>query len=277
MNPKLVIITGASAGIGRETAIYLADAGYTVFACARSENSDLADYQNISYLRCDITSEEDVLSLGRAVGDFIKDRGPLASLGLVNNAALSLISPLEISSRKEFDDTFLTNAYAPLRLVQTLLPFMKTVPSRIINVSSGAGVLATPLYGVYSMSKFAVEAMSDVMRVEFKQFGIHTIVVQPGLTKSTMHDKGLECIEQMDPEVRRTYERQIRRTVLDQAEAAKTATEAVEVSKVIKRALEAKRPAARYAAGSDSKLLRRIHWLLNDRLRDLLHAKRGGW
>ncbi len=281
MSKQLVIITGASSGIGWETARLLAANGYSVIACARSDGKTQTGYDDISYVRCDITKQDDIDRLSAHVERYVADHGPLQSLALVNNAAIAPVGPIETVSKDEFDDVFLTNVYAPMRLIQVLLPHMKKVPSRIVNVSSGAGVLAVPLHGVYSMSKFAVEALSDVLRIELRQFNIKTVVVQPGLIDSAIHDKNLsskdELVSNMEPSCKESYQAKLDHYIAQQQAGLKSAAKPAEVSKVIRKALEVEQPAARYGAGKDAKMLRKIHWLLTDRIRDVIMARMGNW
>ena len=285
MGKKLVVITGASSGIGRETTIFLAKRGYHVIACVRrskdGERLRLECPDNMHYRIVDVNHAEQVEELREYVSQFFNSRSDVSFFALVNNAGVSPVAPIELVSMEELDFIFRTNVYGTVRMIQAMLPFLKCTTGRIVNISSGSGVMAIPLSGAYSMSKFAVEALSDVLRVELRQFNIHVAVVEPGLIRTPIHEKNALSMEHLLKELtapqRDAYARQLRHYVDNQGRAAASATPPIEVSKVIATALESRRPRSRYGAGRDAKALRWIHWLLSDRLRDLIVSRIGGW
>ena len=285
MGKKLVVITGASSGIGRETALFLARRGYQVIACVRKardgERLRLECPDNLQDRIVDVNSPEQVAELQEFVGEFFTSCSDVSFFALVNNAGVSPVAPIELLSMEELDFIFQTNVYGCVRMIQAMLPFLKCTTGRIVNISSGSGVMAIPLAGAYSMSKFAVEALSDVLRVELRQFNIAVVVVEPGLIRTPIHEKNTlsmeHLLEGLTAAQRDAYERQLRHFVEAQGRSAASATPPVVVSRVIASALAARRPKARYGAGRDAKLLRRIHWLLGDRLRDLIVTRLGGW
>lgn len=285
MGTKLVVITGASTGIGKATALHLAARGYHVIACVRKREDGEAllaeGSDNLEYFNIDVNRAEDIKKLSDYVGKWFIPDPEVCFFALINNAGVSPVAPMEAVSREDMEYIFNTNVFSVVDLMQAMLPYLKCTSSRIVNISSGSGVMAIPLSGAYSMSKFSVEALSDVLRVELKQFGIKTVVVEPGLIKTSIHAKNLKSmnrlIDRLTPEQKLSYESHLRVYVETQGQQAKTATPPAEVSKVITRALEARKPKARYGAGKDAKALRAIHWLLSDRLRDLIVSKIGAW
>lgn len=284
-NQSLVIITGASTGIGRETAQHLARKGHQVIGCVRKPEDGnallLADCDNLQYFILDVTDAGHHVALQQYLDRQLPALDGLASVSLVNNAGISTVAPIETLQADDLEATFETNVFGLVRTIQTLLPYIKAHPGRIVNISSGAGVMAIPLSGAYSMSKYSVEALSDVLRVELKQFGIAVSVVEPGLVVSPIHGKATASMEaqiaSFDPAQRAAYERPLRTYVENQQKASHSATPAFEVARIIARALEDRRPKARYGAGKDARLLNAIHWLLHARTRDFLTSQIGKW
>lgn len=281
MSHKLVVITGCSSGIGKATARSLAAAGYRVIACVRKvedgERLLEAAPTSLDYMLCDINEVSQRLALVERLAPLFSAETRPDFFAVINNAGVSPMAPIEMTSAEDFEHIFKTNVFSVVALIQDLLPYLKQSDSRIVNISSGAGVLATPLSGAYSMSKFSIEALSDILRVEFKAFGIKTIVVEPGLINTDIHDKNIASMEQvitrMNAEQRQAYETKMRHYVETMKLKSTRATPPLEVAEVIRRALESKKPRARYGAGRDARLLRRIHWLLSDRMRDAIGSR----
>lgn len=285
MGTKLVVITGASSGIGKETALYLARRGYHVIACVRKPRDgekllrEAAD--NLETFILDVNHPEHIDQLQRHVGKWFGQDSTVSFFGLINNAAVSPVAPIEVVSTEELDFIFKTNVYGVVHMIQAMLPYLKYCAGRIVNISSGAGVMAIPLSGAYSMSKFAVEALSDVLRVELKQFGIKVAVVEPGLIRTCIHEKNTDSMERiiggLSTLQKEAYEGPLRTYVETQSKQAASATPAIDVSKTITLALEARRPKTRYGAGTDARFLRMVHCLLNDRIRDRITSRIGAW
>lgn len=291
MKTRIIVITGASSGIGRATALYLARRGYHVIACVRKPRDaqelllEAEDRQTgsgkLETQLVDVNVAADIERLTAYVAELFASDENIGFFGLINNAGVSPVAPIEMVSMEELNYIFQTNVFSVVRLTQAMLPFLKYTTGRIVNISSGSGVMAIPLSGAYSMSKFSIEALSDVLRVELKQFGIEVVVVEPGLIQTPIHEKNNNSMEQLlasfDAQQRDDYEDALRSYVENQGRMARNATPAISVSKVIRKALETKRPKTRYGAGKDAKVLRNVHWLLNDRVRDKIAASLCGW
>jgi NAD(P)-dependent dehydrogenase (short-subunit alcohol dehydrogenase family) len=175
---RSVLITGCSTGIGHATAKRLAGAGWTVYATARRPET-LADLAaaGCRTLALDVTDEA---SMQAALGEV---QAPLGAL--VNNAGYSLSGALETLDMDAVRRQFETNVFGLLRLTQLVLPQMREAGAgRIVNVSSMGGRLTFPGGGAYHATKYAVEALSDALRVEVAPFGIEVVVIEPGLIKS---------------------------------------------------------------------------------------------
>ncbi|MUW14005.1 SDR family NAD(P)-dependent oxidoreductase, partial [Halorubrum sp. CBA1125] len=178
---KTALITGCSSGIGRAAAKLFADEGWTVYATARNP----ADIETLGEAGCelatlDVTDESDV---DRVVDRVLDEAGAIDAL--VNNAGYGQFGAVEDVSTEQVHEQFDVNVYGPHRLIRAVLPAMRRErDGTILNVSSVAGRVAFPGGGVYSGSKFAIEAMSDALRNEVAEFGIDVVVVEPGPVRS---------------------------------------------------------------------------------------------
>jgi len=180
-----VLITGCSSGIGRAAAISLHAAGLTVYATARRVDSmaDLAS-RGIHTLALDVTDEA---SMTEAAGAVEAAEGAVGTL--VNNAGYGLYGPVEQLPMDEIRRQFETNFFGLVRLTQLVLPGMRRRGSgRILNVSSMGGRITLPGGAFYHASKYAVEALSDALRMEVAQFGIDVVLIEPGPVKTPWND-----------------------------------------------------------------------------------------
>ena len=272
-----VLITGAGSGIGRATALYLANNGFRVFAGVRKEadGEKLRSecYENLEPLLLDVTSETSRQQVLVTLTTLINDKG---LYGLINNAGVSYCSPLEYVDEAHIDKQFRTNVYGPLLTTQALLPLIRIARGRVINISSGSGQLAIPLVGVYSGTKFALEGISDALRVELRQWGIHVSVVAPGFIETPIQDKNQkdmeELLQRLPCEGKERYSKAIHHYIKQNKKMARSATTPETVAKVIYTALTSKKPKTRYAAGRDAAMLSLIRRILSDRMKDKLVA-----
>ncbi|MFO7833401.1 MAG: SDR family oxidoreductase [Halohasta sp.] len=186
MQPKTVLITGCSSGIGRATALAFADEGWTVYSTAR----DPADIETLADAGCrtdrlDVTEQADV---DRVVDRILDEEGVISCL--VNNAGFGQFGPLEDVPVEKVAEQYEVNVYGPHRLIRAVLPHMRREEEgTIINVSSVAGRVAFPGGSAYCGSKFALEAMSDALRAEVDQFGVDVVVVEPGPVQTNFSDR----------------------------------------------------------------------------------------
>ena len=172
-----VLITGCSSGIGRATAISLHEAGFRVYASARNPAtlSDLAG-RGLRTLALDVTDEA---SMTEAVAAVEADQSAIRVL--INNAGYGLYGPVEQQPMSEIRRQFETNFFGLVRLTQLVLPGMRRQGAgRILNVSSMGGRATLPGGAFYHASKYAVEALSDALRMEVAQFGIEVVLIEPG-------------------------------------------------------------------------------------------------
>ena len=257
-----VVITGTSTGIGAACARFLAAEGFAIFAGVRRE-ADAKAIENDSSgamtpLMMDITDADMIATASQRVADAVGDRG-LA--GIVNNAGIVRPGPLEFQQMSEFREQLEVNLFGHLAVTQAFLPLIRQGKGRIVNVGSVGGRLVLPLHGGYSASKFAMEAVSDALRLELRQWGIHVSLVDPGGSKSAIFDKTLAAIDDMKQDLHdrdiEMYDAQIEAVRALVVKTADDAAPADHVARAVADALTAKKPKTRYLAGKDAKAVAR--------------------
>ncbi|MFB6218425.1 MAG: SDR family oxidoreductase [Halobacteriaceae archaeon] len=183
---ETVLITGCSSGIGRATARAFDGAGWTVYAGARSDD-DLAALDDAGYepVELDVTDPDDC---AHAVADLVEREGGIGCL--VNNAGYGLTGPVEDIPPRKLHEQFDVNVYGPHRLTRAALPHMREAgEGTVVNVSSWLGRVALPGAGPYCASKGALEALSDSLRAEVREFGVDVVLVEPGRVATAFYDR----------------------------------------------------------------------------------------
>jgi len=272
---RAVLVTGASTGIGRATALYLAARGFRVFASVRRDK-DAAELPGATPVVLDVTDADSIRDASDAVSRALGDEG-LA--GLVNNAGIAVSGPLEFLEMSEIRRQFDVNLFGQVAVTQAFLPLLRRANGgRIVNMSSISGRIAAPLLGPYSMSKFALESFSDALRRELEPFGLSVSVVEPGVIKTPIWDKGVdsskERVARMPARALELYGGRIETLRKLAQEMGERGAPPDEVAKAVHHALVSKRPRTRYLVGFDAKLTAKLVWLLPDRVIDRLTRKR---
>ncbi|HEX9164717.1 MAG TPA: SDR family oxidoreductase, partial [Gemmatimonadales bacterium] len=191
---RSVLVTGSSRGLGLDMTRHLAGNGWHVLAGVRTA----ADGERlvaelgaaVTPVILDVTDSANISAAAARIGKLVGDAG-LA--GLVNNAGIGSFGPLEQEPMARFEEVFRVNVFGVQALTQALLPLVRRARGRIVNISSGNGKLAFPFAGAYCASKFALEAMSDSLRMELAPWGIHVVVVEPGAMATDIRVKGVEA------------------------------------------------------------------------------------
>lgn len=255
---QTVLITGASTGIGMATAIYLAKSGCEVYAGVRKENDkQKLQGENLAYLKpvfldvCDSSSIEKACSI-------ISSSMNGTTFSLVNNAGLSLNGPLEMLLPEDIERLIQVNVTGLLTVTSACIPMIRETGGRLVNISSGHGLLAIPDKSVYAASKFAVQAISDSLRLELRPFGVSVSSVVVGKVNTNVLGKILEdrtkMIVQAQPEVTDLYRKLIE--YFDREVKKIPGIEAVEVARVISKALMDVTPESQYLVGPGAKKMK---------------------
>ena len=248
---KVVLVTGASSGLGKAAAEHLSSRGSRVFAGAR--RPDAARFgKGVESLQLDVTDDA---SVARAVADVIARAGRIDAL--VNNAGGSILGAIEETTLDQARALFDTNVFGVLRMSLAVLPHMRRQKSgRIVNISSVVGFLPAPYMGVYAASKHAIEGLSESMDHEVRGFGIRVVVVEPGFTRTNI---GAASARASSPIA--DYAAQRDRVVANIGAQIAKAQDAAAVAVMVERAIRA--PAfARLPVGAQPRLLSRLRkWM----------------
>lgn len=274
-NGRAIVITGASTGIGATCAIHLDRLGFNVFAGIRKPDDGLA-LQKASSGRL-VPIELDVTDLSTIQNSHALvswKTGKSGLYGLVNNAGIAIVSPLEAVPLADLRHQLEVNVVGQVAVTQTFLPLIRQARGRIINMGSIAGLTTIPLMGPYSASKFALEAMTDALRLEVRQWGIHVSIIEPGAIATPIWNKStIDAAEReagVKEDVRSLYQPMVAavRKVVEEASTRAISSDAV--AKVVENALTASTPRTRYLVGTDAKLRAFVAKLLSDRMSDRL-------
>jgi NAD(P)-dependent dehydrogenase (short-subunit alcohol dehydrogenase family) len=273
LTPGAVVITGASTGIGRATARYLAARGVRVFAgVRRAQDAEALRGEGaggVTPIQLDVTDRQSIARAAREVEAALDGEG---LLGLVNNAGIGIGAPLEFIDLDELRRQLEVNVIGPVAVTQAFLSQVRTRRGRIVNVGSIGGRIAQPIMGPYNASKYALEALSDSLRMELGAWGIHVALVEPGAIATAIWEKTDTYAEQMIPALGaragELYGDAIG-AVLDTARMlSKRAIPPEAVSRAIFHALTARRPRTRYLVGTDARAEALLARFLPDRARD---------
>ena len=279
MPQRSFLVTGASTGIGRATALLLDSHGFTVFAGVRRQEdaAGLAAEASASLvpLILDVTKPAEI---AKAARDITQAVGGAGLDGLVNNAGVAAAAPLEFVGLDDFRWQLEVNLVGQLAVTQALIPLLRLAKGRIVNVTSIGGIIAGQMLGPYNASKFALEALTHTFRQELAPWGIEVIAIEPGQIATpiwaTSSTKADSMQAGMPAELIELYGTRLAGARRMAKNAEKGGLPAIEVAKVIEKALTAKRPRTRYPVGTDAKVGAAVIARLPDRLRDRLFAGR---
>jgi NAD(P)-dependent dehydrogenase (short-subunit alcohol dehydrogenase family) len=270
-NPsQTVLITGATSGIGRFTALYLARKGYRVFATGRRLDAleslqQEADGLDLVALRLDVTDTASIERARLTIDELTAGHGIDV---LVNNAGYGLVAPMLDVTAADVRAQFETNVFGLLAVTQAFLPGMRRRGrGRIVNVTSVGGRLTLPLFGAYNATKYAVESMSDALRRELGPLGIDVALIEPGVINTDFGNRALHTLSpyrQADSPYA---------AVLEQAGALYQRADRMgvgpePVARAIGRAIRARRPAARYVAPFRARIMLALYALTPTRVSD---------
>jgi NAD(P)-dependent dehydrogenase (short-subunit alcohol dehydrogenase family) len=267
---ELVVVTGASTGIGAATARELAHKGFHVLAGVRREvDADALRADGIEPHILDITVESDVAAIADRVA-----RDPLHRplRALVNNAGIAVNSPVETLPIAQWRRQFEVNLFGHIAIIQALLPALLISSGTVVNISSVGGKVVLPTYGAYAGSKFALEAASDALRREVAELGIKVVVIEPGAVKTEMAERGIATAEGLQADMTTAHLARygdLLAAVTAQARSfGEVGVSAEHAAKVIAKAATASHPRTRYTIGRDAAILVRISRVVSDRVLD---------
>jgi NAD(P)-dependent dehydrogenase (short-subunit alcohol dehydrogenase family) len=251
-NQRVVLITGASSGVGQSTARLLSQKGYKVFGTSRNPASAEA-IPTVEMLALDVGSDDSVAACVKAV----TNGGGRIDV-LVNNAAYELAGALEEISIDEAKAQFETNFFGVVRMVKAVLPSMRQQKQgQIINVSSLSGVSSIPFMGIYSASKFALEGYTEALRLEVNPFNIHVSLTEAGFLKTPMMNKRQVSTAQL-----KEYDAMRQRAFNAIRDHEQKAPGPELVSQTILSIIASKTPRLRYVIGQQAKLATRLQRFL---------------
>lgn len=269
------VITGASTGIGRACALDLASRGWQVFAgVRRSADGDRLrgeGAQRIEPTQIDVTDEQSIAEAVRIVGKKVGSNG---LQGLVNNAGIVVASPIEALPIADLRKQLEVNVVGQIAVTQAFIPLLRLGRGRIVNMGSIAGRAALPTMGPYSASKFALEALTDALRLELQAWGIHVSIVEPGAIATPIWEKSKRAAAEIEraanPSLRGLYKDLVARVRDAVAEAERSAIGPEAVATAVRHALTAPHPKTRYLVGTDARIRATMQNVLPDRWQDWL-------
>jgi NAD(P)-dependent dehydrogenase (short-subunit alcohol dehydrogenase family) len=256
---KSLLITGASTGIGEAIALHMDRLGWRVLAGVRKasdgERLRAAASERLDSVILDVTDPAGIAAAAERASAWL-DGAPLD--GLVNNAGIVVGGPLEYLPLDEFRRQFEVNVVGLLAVTQAVLPLLRRAPGRIVNIGSIGGRVTSPMMGPYCASKFAVEALSDALRMELAEWGIQTSVIEPGVVITPIWDKGVRDLEsaasRLPAEAIARYGWLLKAMQRIIAGAPRRGVSAEKVSRATAHALTATRPRHRYVVGPDARV-----------------------
>jgi NAD(P)-dependent dehydrogenase (short-subunit alcohol dehydrogenase family) len=261
---KVALVTGASAGIGEATVKTLLAAGYTVFAAARRQDRMRElERQGATLLPLDLTDDASIVA---AAGRITLTQGRIDVL--INNAGYGSYGAVEDVPMDEARRQFEVNVFGLARLCQLLTPLMRQQRSgKIVNVTSIGGKFGEPLGAWYHATNFAVEGLSDSLRMELARFGVDVIIVEPGAIRTEWGAIALESAIKYSGSTAYAEHAREKAALFSGAESGFGSEPSV-VAEGILNAIQARRPKTRYGIGGGAPVILALTWLLPDRTLD---------
>jgi NAD(P)-dependent dehydrogenase (short-subunit alcohol dehydrogenase family) len=267
---ELIVVTGASTGMGAATARELTRRGFHVLAGVRREiDADALRGEGIEPHILDITVESDVAAIADRVAADPLGR-PLRAL--INNAGIAVNAPVEALPIAEWRRQFEVNLFGHVAMIQALMPSLLRSSGTVVNISSVGGKVALPTYPAYAGTKFALEALSDSMRREVNDLGVKVVVVEPGAVKTEMAQRGVATADRLKAGMTADQLERYGGLIDAMSSLARSfdtdGVPAERAAKVIANAATAPRPRTRYTIGRDAAILLRLSRVVSDRFLD---------
>ncbi|MEW2514764.1 oxidoreductase [Streptomyces sp. NPDC046870] len=270
---KTALVTGASSGIGEATALKLISLGYTVYGAARrTERLQMLAERGVRPLAMDVTDDD---SMRSGVERIVSETGRIDVL--VNNAGYGSYGALEDVPQEEARRQFDVNVFGAVRLTQIVLPHMRARRSgTVVNVTSMGGKIYTPLGGWYHGTKFALEALSDCLRMEVKPFGIDVVVIEPGGIRTEWAGIAADHLEKSSAGGAYSGQAEAVAASMRSEAMVKRMSPPTVIADAVGKAVTARRPRTRYATGFGARPLLALRRVLPDRAFDAMMARSVG-
>ncbi|RSC29962.1 oxidoreductase [Agrobacterium sp. FDAARGOS_525] len=262
---KVALVTGASSGIGQSTALKLKGLGYTVYGVARRvERMQHLNKTGINILTMDVTNDE---SIKAGIDTIIAEAGRIDVL--VNNAGYGSYGAVEDVTMDQARAQFEVNVFGAVRLIQLALPYMRQQRSgTIVNITSMGGKIHTPLGAWYHGTKFALEAISDCLRMELKPFGVDVVVIEPGGIRTEWASIAAEKLRKTSGSGPYAVQANAMAETMVGEASMKRQSPPQLIADTIANAVSAKRPKTRYAIGFGARPMIFMRNVLSDRAFD---------
>lgn len=274
---RAVVISGASSGIGEACAIYLDKLGYQVFAGVRrnadGEKLKRKTSNRLTPIFLDVTDEASIMAAANTINAAL---GTAGLNGLINNAGIVVAGPLEFLPVAEIRKQLEVNVIGQIAVTQAFLPLLRKSQGRVINMGSDNGKVSVPFLGPYCASKFALEALTDALRIELQPWGISVSIVEPGTVTTPIWETSIakaNDIWNKLPEAYSLYNPAIDAIRKTASKLSKNGFPAEVVAKAVAHALTAKRPKTRYVVGLDAKVNIWVAKIMPDWILDKLIAQ----
>jgi NAD(P)-dependent dehydrogenase (short-subunit alcohol dehydrogenase family) len=279
-----VLVTGASRGLGRATALHLARSDFHVLAGVRDRSDgDRLEAEAVGRVHAVMLDVADDDSIARAVVEVRQVVGVDGLAGLVNNAAVGQGGPIECATRDDLERVFAVNFHGVVLTTNAFLPLLRRARGRVVNVGGGgAGCMAIPLMGIGCASKYALEGMTDALRVELRRAGVRVSLVEPGMTyadadkavfRESMNSDFDRALSRLPEDQESHYAPALERLRAFNLSFLARAAPPESVARRIHHALTARRPRTRYWCGSETKLSAAISRLAPAVARDAIWGR----
>ncbi|WP_067834076.1 SDR family oxidoreductase [Nocardia lijiangensis] len=245
-----VLVTGASTGIGRATALLLAHEGFTVYAGVRKVPDGQALGETVTPIQFDITDPDRIAEVAERLGRLD---------ALVNNAGIGVTGPVEFVPLAEWRRQYEVNVFGQVAVTQAMLPMLRAAHGRLVTIGSVGSWITLPFGGPLCSSKHAIRSINDALRMELKPFGVRAVLIEPGSIHTEAVDKLEDEVEprlaSLGPEGRRLYGNDYRTMVSSGLDEERSGSSPDVVARAVLHALTARRPRSRYPVGKKSRLM----------------------
>ncbi len=277
MSAPSVLITGASSGIGRACATCLAQRGWRVFAGVRKQkdaDSLTAQSPTLIPVALEVTDAASIAAAMQVVRQRLDDRG---LDGLVNNAGVGVVTPLEYTSGELLRQQFEVDVFGQIAVTQAFLPLIREARGRIVNMCSIGDRITIPFFGVLCACKSALAALTDALRLELRPFGIHVSMIEPATIATPAVDKTRDASEAalraLPPEGAARYAEMMRTFLRHGYEREQHGSPPEVVARAVHHALSSPRPRVRYPVGKNATILATLPKIIPAALLDRIRLR----